>query len=215
MNVNKTLYKTLGGYKVYIVDGKQVRDNINEEFTNAGQSGKIKQIPKDELWIDKSAVNKNEYPFLADHLLTEKRAMNQGDSYDTALQKADKVEKRERSKSTLGEVTKDESKPEVVAQAHKLKLGEIDGKQVWVVNGEMVRDKLDTDFTEGGHGLVYPYIPNNEIWVDDQISPKERRYIISHETHENISMSKGMKYDQAHKEASAFEHKIRIKYKEA
>jgi hypothetical protein len=128
------------------------------------------------------------------------------------LTKADKVEARERKRSAMGQIVEDKSKPEVVNEAHKLFLGNIQGHPIWVVNGEMVRDKLDTDFTEGGHGLVYNYIPNNEIWLDDQVQPSERKAILAHELHENIDMNKGLKYDKAHQRASEFEHRIRMKY---
>ncbi len=40
-------------FKVWIVDGKYVRDNIDEEFNNYGQHYQFKFIPEKEFWIDR------------------------------------------------------------------------------------------------------------------------------------------------------------------
>ena len=38
-----------------------------------------------------------------------------------------------------------------------------DGLMIWLVEGGYVRRHLDLDFTEGGHDLVYNYIPTGEV----------------------------------------------------
>src|SRR5207249_21831 len=35
--------------------------------------------------------------------------------------------------------------------------------QVWIVDGNVVRSLYKTDYTEGGHGYVYPWVPRDEI----------------------------------------------------
>jgi hypothetical protein len=71
--------------------------------------------------------------------------------------------------------------------------GKID---VWLVNGESVRDKYYIDFTEGGHDLVYHFIPRREVWIDDDLSPKERKFVLLHELHERNLMSKALKKEK-------------------
>ena len=42
-------YGKVSGFKIYLVDGKYIRSNMDEEFTNCGQHYQFKFIPKDEL----------------------------------------------------------------------------------------------------------------------------------------------------------------------
>ena len=76
--------------------------------------------------------------------------------------------------------------------------------KIWVVNGELVRDLFFLDFTEGGHDLIYPFVPKNEVWIDDDVSPKELKFILLHELHERNLMIKGWTYD-LHDERTAIE----------
>ena len=39
-------YKSINGFDVWIVDGKYIRDKINEEFTNFGLNSRFRFIPK-------------------------------------------------------------------------------------------------------------------------------------------------------------------------
>ena len=81
--------------------------------------------------------------------------------------------------------------------------------KVWVVDGELVRDKYFIDFTEGGHEFVYKFVPKGEVWLDDDLSKRERKFILLHEVHERNLMSKGFKYPEAHHSSSVIEHYCR------
>lgn len=182
------LYRQVAHFKVYIVDGKYVRDCFDEEFTNFGQHCRFRFIPKDEFWIDKEYSYKHEIQYYIDHLLVENRLMAKGMDYNSALKKADHVERRERHKSRLFK----KYGCHLSQHIHKKLLADYSYHQikVWVVNGELVRDKFDVDFTEGGHGMVYPFILKNEIWLDDDLSPRERKFILLHELYERNLMAK-------------------------
>jgi hypothetical protein len=52
---------------------------------------------------------------------------------------------------------------------------------------------------------VYHFIPEDEIWIDDDISQRERKFIILHEMHERNLMEKGMDYPSAHRSATEIE----------
>jgi hypothetical protein len=77
--------------------------------------------------------------------------------------------------------------------------------KVWVVDGMLVRSLFLTDFGGGGHDLVYTFIPGNEVWIDSDISPRERKFIVLHELHERNLMSRGMSYEDAHRSATSVE----------
>lgn len=79
---------------------------------------------------------------------------------------------------------------------------------VWLVDGEKIRNTVDIDFTIGGHGYRYLYIPTSEIWVEREMKESERWPTIMHEYTERRLMQKGMTYD-AHDYASIIETGIR------
>lgn len=90
-------------------------------------------------------------------------------------------------------------------------LGRVGGLVVYLVDGEHIRNKIDIDFTCGGNEAVYPnYVPKNEIWIDDALSPLDRTATLLHEIVErNLMVNKGWSYERAHDAASAAERPFR------
>ena len=81
---------------------------------------------------------------------------------------------------------------------------------VWRVNGNLVRSYYKTDYTEGGHDVVYRWVPKCEIWIDDGVDHREVPFILAHEYIERRLMrDHGMEYDPAHAVASRFEFDLR------
>jgi hypothetical protein len=194
---------------VWIVDGQYIRKNIDEEFTNFGQHFGFRFIPKQEFWIDREH-SLGEAQFFIDHLLVEHRLMASGMAYDQALGKADAVEKRERHKVERGREISRLAKREIVKNIHKRLLKKYSGEvHVWIVKGELVRDLYFIDFTEGGHDKVYHFVPKNEVWLDDDLGPGERKFVLLHELHERHLMSLGWPYAKAHRSASKIEYHCR------
>jgi hypothetical protein len=195
---------------IWLVDGNYIRKNIDEEFTNFGQHFRFKFIPKNEFWIDKE-FSEGELNFYIDHLLVENRLMASGKSYEEAITNADKIEKRERSKSLLfKEVISIKNKLSLIKKIHKKILKEYAGKiKIWLVKGELVRDLFLIDFTEGGHDKVYPFVPKKEIWIDDDLSSEERKFVILHELYERNLMCRKLNYDKAHRASSKIEYYCR------
>ena len=85
---------------------------------------------------------------------------------------------------------------------------------MWLVDGNLVRSFFLLDYCEGGHDLVYPFIPKNEIWIEEAISPQERKFIILHELHERHLMDQGKSYKNAHIGATEVEDYYRENPKE-
>jgi len=219
---------TRGDIDIWLVDGKYIRDNMDPEFTNFSHHYLFSFIPKNEFWIDKEH-NKGETNFFIDHMLVEHRLMAGGKGESYAMEMGDRVERRERKNSQLAtEVHKDATKKEdLIKKIHKELLKEYSKNvDVWVVSGELVRDFFYIDFTEGGHDRVYAFIPEKEVWLDDDLSPSERKFVLLHEIHERNLMPDNRQvhiqggivkedanydkiYDSAHESASRLEYLCR------
>ena len=84
-----------------------------------------------------------------------------------------------------------------------------DGTRVYRVSGTTVR-KRHVEFVQGGHGLVYRWIPKTEIWIERMSDRKDECAILFHEVKENRLMRyHGLKYEAAHKIANFDEQRIR------
>lgn len=176
------------GITVYLVDGGYVRSHTDIEFTDFGQHYRYHYIPENEFWIDNNTP-KEEWHAFVKHLTTEYNLMKSGLSYDKALPLADKAEKGQSPTEAL------DKKPL--------------GHNVFTVNGEFIRNTFRPDFVEGGHGLVYNWIPKDEVWLERSLSEAERFFVLAHELYEHSLMKTGMPYDKAHEKASVYELKLR------
>jgi len=186
-----------GRIKIYIVDGFAIRKDLDEEFTNFGQHFRFKCIPEYEFWLDKEA-SPNERKFYIDHLLIEWKLMKEGVSYKEACTRADERERAERKRHEKNN------------NVHLKIIGKVKDKiKIWTISGKTVRDSLDIDFTEGGHDYVYSYVPKDEVWIDNDVTEKEKPYVILHELFERKLMKKGYDYNNAHVKASEIEWKAR------
>lgn len=213
--MNKKLYLkkigTRGLFSIWLVDGSYIRKCIEPEFTNFGQHFRFPKIPKFELWLDNEAVP-NERRFFIEHLLTEWQLMEKGQNYKKAINAANRKEIAERRKSDDLKKVCDHNGKICTQKVYKRLLKKINKLSVWLVFGRLVRSALDVEFTEGGHSLVYSYVPKNEVWIDNDIKLKERPYIILHELYERSLMAKGFSYSKAHQRASRLEWRVRHNY---
>ncbi|NCO18342.1 hypothetical protein COT60_00165 [Candidatus Pacearchaeota archaeon CG09_land_8_20_14_0_10_30_9] len=202
----------IGNLKIWVVNGNYIRNNLDVEFTNCGEHYVFPFIPKDELWLDEEFGTKDEKHYI-DYLLTEYSLMSKGVSYDNALIKADLIQKREIQKEKgfkQLKKLKEKENYKLIEKIHKKLLKTYsDHLKVWIIDGKIVREIYFIDFVEGGHDKVYSFVPKNEIWIDDDISQKERKLILLHEAHERYLMSKGFTYRDAHASSSRIEHKYR------
>lgn len=202
---------TVSKFRVWLVDGRFIRTRIDEEFTNFGQHFRFRFIPRNEFWIDHLHAP-GEERFYIDHLLVENRLMAEGIDYDRALARADRVELKERRKIDYIQKGIDPGRPKTasIRKIHKRPLKTYsNGLKVWIVDGEMVRDLFFIDYTEGGHDKVYRFIPKAEVWLDDDLTAGERRYVLLHEVHERRLMAGGMDYYHAHRSSSHIEYTCR------
>lgn len=75
------------------------------------------------------------------------------------------------------------------------------GLKIALVNGTHVRNVYDSDFSQGGNGWAYDFIPKDEIWIDEAIDGIEWPFIAFHECEEAELMKKGLTYNKAHDRA--------------
>jgi len=81
--------------------------------------------------------------------------------------------------------------------------------QVWVVEGSYIRGHVDEEFTNFGQHYRYPYIPLNELWIDQENGSNEQEFFIDHLLTEHRLMAKGVPYEEALFEADRAERKER------
>jgi hypothetical protein len=224
-------YGEISSFTVWIVDGSYIRKNIDIEFTNCGENLSYPFIPEDELWIDRER-NPGEEKFYIDSMIFMHRLIKEGISKNRAMKISNKIEKRERAKTELiKNGIKFKRNKEKLLDSVRIKLIKKysnDKIKVWIVNGEAVRGHFFLDFVEGGHGYIYPFIPKDEIWIDDDLDEKEIKFVLLHEIHERNLMKKGWCYDVdtpaylktgvikkgAHPDSSKIEHYCRLNPKE-
>jgi hypothetical protein len=199
-----------GDLNVWVVDGSYIRGHVDEEFTNFGQHYRYPYVPLNELWLDQEG-NPDEQQFFIDHLLVEHRLMAKGVPYAKALEAADREERRHRRRAgDVRRLTGGGRKLPDGADVHVRLWKKLEsGVSVWIVNGRLVRSVFDIDFTAGGHDHVYEFVPDGEVWIDDDIEEQERGCVLLHELHERNRMAEGWPYGKAHAESSRLEYRCR------
>jgi len=194
-------------FKVWFVDGEYIRTKIDEEFTNYGQHYRFSFIPKNEFWID-TERSLGEERYYIDSMLMMHRLLAKGVPHDEAVCRADVMEKSERAKGVvLAKGIGDMPREELLKKVRIKQIKKYCNKRVsvWIVDGELVRSLFFLDFTEGGHDKVYKFVPEGEVWIDNDVSLSERKFVLLHELHERNLMAKGMCYDDAHRDSSRVE----------
>jgi len=95
-----------------------------------------------------------------------------------------------------------------------------DDVKVYSVNGEFVRrrfgaqeigDRKGIDFVAGGHsGVYWKLIPEDEVWIEENLTPEDAEATVMHELNErNDMLLHGKDYSEAHDLASEEEMKVR------
>lgn len=101
--------------------------------------------------------------------------------------------------------------PELVESVKIRRVGAMGGKQVFLVDGAKVRNKIDTDFALGGNSARYSYVPQGELWIEETGGriDKDEIETAKHEAREERKMRAGETYNQAHSEATKIEKQER------
>jgi hypothetical protein len=88
--------------------------------------------------------------------------------------------------------------------------GKKDNYNVWIIDGNVVRQKIYREFLYGGNEQRYIFNPKGEIWIDNAISCEEFDLTLAHELNERHLMAKfGWTYQTAHDSSLRLELSIR------
>jgi len=204
------------GYAVYTVNASAVRNiaQPDEEFTNfATQNDFPDLIPKGEIWISDKSLDTEGVFFIVNALTSLKlveNGMDEEKAYQTGLQlERDLREPMTGLKFRDGKPQKEIPK-ELYAQEYLTLPDHQFPIHAWLVDGKIVRSLYKTDYTEGGHGYVYPWVPKDQIWIEKDLEHWEMPFILSHEYLElRLMRDVGMEYDPAHELCSKVEFDLR------
>lgn len=213
--LNKKRVLSHEDHTVYSVNGLAVRNvaRPNEEFGNFATQDQFPDlIPRGEIWISEKLAPKEGIFFIA-NALTECRRKADG-ATDRAYDEGIEVERALREKLNGVEFRNGKPHkqvPEAIYLAEYIDLPDPEGLvKVWLVNGNLVRSYYKTDYTEGGHGYVYSWVPRREIWIEDGVDRREMPFIVCHEYIERRLMrDERLEYDTAHSICSRFEFDLR------
>jgi hypothetical protein len=198
-----------GPLSIWRVDGAYIRTHVDIEFDNFGQHSDFKFIPHSELWLDVE-THLDEQPFFIERMLVERRQLRRGSSPEKANEKGMQAEKALRQKAgDLKRMRRGRKSPNPRLAHERLWKRLKSGLRVWVVHSRRVRSAFDLDFVAGGHDLVYKYVPDKEVWIDNDATPAERPFILLHELHERNLMAQGWTYERAHASANRVELRCR------
>jgi hypothetical protein len=208
------------GYKIWIVDGAEIRREFFNEFLYGGNPERYTFVPAGEIWIDNS-ISAEEYQTTLAHELNERSLMAKFkmayfDAHDSSLQLEVIMRNEYRSEcrehedklkpvapidfDSTQEIT---TLPENIGlkNIYRMPYGERNGIKIWIVDGFAVRRDIYPDFGQSGNDMAYHFIPPNEIWIDSDVSCEETEYSIIAEMKERELMAKGYLYDDAYTEA--------------
>jgi hypothetical protein len=213
--LNKKRYLTHADCTVYTVNGLAVRNasRADEEFGNFATHDEFPDvIGAREVWVSEKLAPR-EGVFFAANALTHLARVAAG-ATDRAYD--DGIEAERGLREAVTGVAFRDGKPHKRVP-DELYLGEYvtlpDPKGavgVRLVDGNLARSYYKTDYTQGGHHFVYPWVPGPQIWVEDGTDHREIPFVVCHEYLERRLMrDAGLGYDRAHQIASALEFDLR------
>ena len=204
------------GYRVCTVDAFGVRDlaRRDEEFTNFAIHDDFPDlIPEREIWVDRRLFEAEGLFYIADALV--RLARRQGGTSEERADEAGLEVERALRRELLGLKYRagrpHRRVPRRIYAGEYVTLPDPVGPVVvHLVVGELVRGYYKTDYTEGGHGYVYRWVPRGQIWVERDLAPAELPYVVAHEyTELRLMRDEGMEYDPAHAISSKVEFALR------
>jgi hypothetical protein len=213
--LNKKRYLTHADCTLYTVNGLAVRiaNQQDEEFGNFATRDEFPDvIGEREVWVSEKLAPR-EGVFFAANALTYLAKVAAG-STDKAYEAGVEAERALREQIT-GIAFRDgrphKRVPDEVYLQEYVTLPDPKGAvSVRLVDGNLARSYYKTDYTQGGHGYVYPWVPKQQIWVEDGTDHREVPFVVCHEYLERRLMRDGgLQYDRAHEIASALEYDLR------
>jgi hypothetical protein len=214
--LNKRHFASRDGCEFYTVSAFAVRNaaEVDEEFDNfADREDFPDLIPEGEVWIS-DKVARREGQFFIANALARLQARAEGASAETAYTVGLNAERKLRAEVTGLEYRAGKPHQRIPGKVYVREYATIPDERfpikVWRVDGCVVRCFYKTDYVEGGHGYVYPWVPKDEIWVETALDPAEVPFIVTHEyTEHRLMRDEGLDYARAHRISSRVEFALR------
>jgi hypothetical protein len=213
--LNKKRLFTHADFTIFTVNGLSVRNASlgDEEFGNFATHDEFPDvIGKNEVWISEKIASEEGIFFIANALtyLARKAVGATEKAYDDGI-KVERVLRESINGVEFRDGKPHKQVPETIYKKEYITLPDPKGPVVvWLVDGNLVRSYYKTDYTQGGHGYVYPWVPKQQIWVEDGADHREIHFIVCHEYLERRLMrDKGFTYNHAHEIASQLEFDLR------
>jgi hypothetical protein len=216
LKLNKRFISTHDGHRFYAVNTYAVRDiaQPDEEFGSfATREDFPTLIPRGEVWLAEQTIDQEGLFFIA-NAVTQLKERARGVPDDQAYTEGIHVERMLRERLNRLRFRGGRPQKRVPRQVYVGRYATLPDKrgtvEVWIVDGNVVRSLYKTDYTEGGHGYVYPWVPRDEIWIEQSLDRRELPYIVAHEYLERRLMRDiKLDYDTAHEICSRVEFKLR------
>jgi hypothetical protein len=216
VKLNKRFIATHDDFHFYAVNGYAVCDiaQPDEEFGCFATADDFPNlIPKGEVWLAEQTIEKEGLFFIA-NALTQLKEQARGTPDDKAYRAGIEVEQLLRERLNHLKFRGGAAQKRVPQEVYLHPYATLPDKdktvEVWIVDGNVVRSLYKTDYTEGGHGFVYPWVPIDEIWIEESLDPRELPFIIAHEYIERRLMRDlKLDYDTAHEICSRVEFQLR------
>lgn len=213
--LNKHRYLTHADFRVFTVNGLAVRNasEVDEEFGNFATHDEFPDvIGPCEVWLSEKLAPREGVFFAANAFtyLARVAAGATSKAYDEGI-----ITERALREVVNGIEFRDGKPhrrvPEAVYLSEYLRLPDPLGTvTVCLIDGNLARSYYKTDYTQGGHGYVYPWVPRNQIWIENGVDHREIPFVVCHQYLERRLMRDGgLKYARAHEIASALEYDLR------
>jgi hypothetical protein len=195
----------------WVVDAELVRNSSEEmeEFAGVGTHVEFPQIPEGQVWLADD-LDEAEYPFAVADGEAQLAAAARGEDQEQAVNAGWIAARHERAKYEPPEyqhANADACKIKPVGTFYDER-GEL--VTCWLIDGRILRDSLQCDFSEGTNGGAESFCPINEIWLEASLSPTELDCILLHERLErSLLLYEHMDYATAHRHAAAVEFQHR------
>jgi hypothetical protein len=214
--LNKRFVATRDGYDIFSINPFAIRNlaQPDEEFDNFATHNEFPDIiPKGAIWINERAMRR-EGEFFSANAVARLKALEGGASEDSAYTIGLNADRKLRAMRTGIRYRAHRPSKRISPRIHVRRYFTLPDEKfpidVWIVDGLRVRSTYMTNYTEGGHGYVYPWVPKNEIWIEEAIELAEVPFIVAHEYIEHRLMrDEGMEYDKAHECCSEVEFDLR------
>jgi hypothetical protein len=97
-----------------------------------------------------------------------------------------------------------------IGNIYRYYCGKKENLDIWIIDGNLVRQKIYKEYLYGGNEQRYIFNPKGEIWIDNAISSEEFDLTVAHELNERHLMAKfGWTYQAAHDSSLSIEQVIR------